>query len=232
MILRSTLSSSRSIPLATARPILLEPHEFQKKLAQLPRQVSVELCAQNTLLHAMGCIAGQGSDLPFPLMEIKRIRCGVRWISKAFDWIKYETDRTGTGVLDIIPKTNFPDVRKNCVIRSVRHGNLMLIPREKKIVRFYVQLLHANLDEDLSLVKSAYSVGALLKAAQRVLSPYELTYEHCDWWSVYQVGQRVSEKFSIHDRLFLAGDAVRKSSFKPFRTQMLFVYNLLLYFLD
>lgn len=92
---------------------------------------------------------------------------------------------------------------------------MMLIPRENRLVRFYVQLLHANSDKDRAAVKSAYSVGALLMAAQRVLSPYELTYDHCDWWSVYQVGQRVSKKYSIHDRLFLAGDAVRKSFSEP-----------------
>ncbi|CAD6565738.1 MAG: hypothetical protein ASARMPREDX12_006748 [Alectoria sarmentosa] len=131
------------------------------------------------------------------------------WMRKRFA-IPFDGDQTDSlwGVLDIIPKTDFPDIRKNCVIRSVRHGNMMLIPRENRLVRFYVQLLHANADQDRAAIKSAYSVDALLKAAQRVLSPYELTYDHCDWWSVYQVGQRVSKKYSIHDRLFLAGDAV------------------------
>lgn len=97
---------------------------------------------------------------------------------------------------------------------------MMLIPRENRLVRFYVQLVHAKPDQnragmDRAALRSAYSIDAVLKAAQKVLSPYELTYDHCDWWSVYQVGQRVSQSYAIHDRLFLAGDAVRKSLSNP-----------------
>ena len=87
----------------------------------------------------------------------------------------------------------------------------MLIPRENKLVRFYVQLRKAEASVDGPLNKSAYSANQILKAAQVILSPYELSYDYCDWWSAYQVGQRVAENFSVHNRVFLAGDAVRKS---------------------
>lgn len=36
-------------------------------------------------------------------------------------------------VMDLIPITNFPDIRKNCIIKS-DHGNLLLVPRENKLV--------------------------------------------------------------------------------------------------
>lgn len=86
----------------------------------------------------------------------------------------------------------------------------MMIPRENRIVRFYVQLLNPNTDQDIPATKASYTIDTILKRAQRIFSPYELTYDYCDWWSVYQVGQRLSKHYSIHDRLFLAGDAVRK----------------------
>ena len=114
------------------------------------------------------------------------------------------------GVFDIIPKTDFPDVRKSCVIRSANYGNMLVIPRENRIVRFYIQLLDANTDLDVSAIKASYTIDSILEKAQRVLAPYKLSHDYCDWWSIYQVGQRISAHYSIHDRLFLAGDAVRE----------------------
>lgn len=52
----------------------------------------------------------------------------------------------------------------------------------------------------------------LLRSAQMILAPYELTYKHCHWWTAYRIGQRVGSKFSAHDRIFLAGDAVHTHS--------------------
>ena len=90
-----------------------------------------------------------------------------------------------------------------------------MIPRENRIVRFYVQLLNPNTDLDVPAVKASYTIDSILKRAQRIFSPYELTYDYCDWWSVYQVGQRLSKHYSLHNRLFLAGDAVRKQFSDP-----------------
>jgi phenol 2-monooxygenase len=52
----------------------------------------------------------------------------------------------------------------------------------------------------------------ILKCAQRTLAPYKLTYEYCDWWTAYQIGQRVGSNFSKNERIFLAGDAVHTHS--------------------
>jgi phenol 2-monooxygenase len=52
----------------------------------------------------------------------------------------------------------------------------------------------------------------ILECAQRTLAPYKLTYEYCDWWTAYQIGQRVGSNFSKNERVFLAGDAVHTHS--------------------
>ena len=44
------------------------------------------------------------------------------------------------GVLDIIPITDFPDIRKRCAIHSADAGSMMVIPREKKLNRLYILL--------------------------------------------------------------------------------------------
>ncbi|GFF59206.1 phenol 2-monooxygenase, partial [Aspergillus udagawae] len=52
----------------------------------------------------------------------------------------------------------------------------------------------------------------ILKSAQPILQPYKLDYAYCDWWTAYQIGQRVGDRFSLHERVFLAGDAVHTHS--------------------
>ena len=48
----------------------------------------------------------------------------------------------------------------------------------------------------------------MLAAANKILAPYTIRYTYCDWWTVFQVGRRVSSQYSLHERIFLAGDAV------------------------
>ena len=43
------------------------------------------------------------------------------------------------GVVDIVPETDFPDIRNRCAIHS-HNGSCMIIPRERDLVRLYVQL--------------------------------------------------------------------------------------------
>jgi phenol 2-monooxygenase len=45
------------------------------------------------------------------------------------------------GVLDIVPITDFPDIRMRCAIHSAESGSVMVIPRENKLVRLYVSTL-------------------------------------------------------------------------------------------
>jgi len=52
----------------------------------------------------------------------------------------------------------------------------------------------------------------ILKCAQKTLAPYKLDYKYCDWWTAYQIGQRVGSNFSKDERIFLAGDAVHTHS--------------------
>ena len=43
----------------------------------------------------------------------------------------------------MVPETNFPDIR-NVVLIESDHGSCMIIPREGDVVRFYTQLLDAD----------------------------------------------------------------------------------------
>lgn len=117
------------------------------------------------------------------------------------------------GVLDIIPITDFPDIRQRCAIHSADHGSMMVIPRENKLVRLYIQLQateHASTGGKAD--RSWITPEVILQSAQRIVHPYKLDYAYCDWWTGYQIGQRVGNEFSLKERVFLAGDAVHTHS--------------------
>lgn len=62
------------------------------------------------------------------------------WVRKRFG-IAMEGEQTEFmwGVVDMIPETDFPDIRNRCAIHS-NNGSCMIIPREGDKVRLYIQL--------------------------------------------------------------------------------------------
>ncbi|KAI1325414.1 FAD binding domain-containing protein [Xylariaceae sp. FL0255] len=132
------------------------------------------------------------------------------------------------GVLDIVPITDFPDIRTRCIIHSASSGSLMIIPRENKLVRCYIQLTEVSAGGG-RVDRSKITPDVIFKAAQTIISPYTLDYHYCDWWTAYQIGQRVGDKFSKLDRVFLTGDAVHTHSPKAgqgMNVSMQDAYNL------
>ncbi|KAH6713064.1 FAD binding domain protein [Leptodontidium sp. MPI-SDFR-AT-0119] len=136
------------------------------------------------------------------------------------------------GVIDVIPITDFPDIRTRCAIHSENTGSMMIIPRENKLTRLYIQLksvIEAPATSGGRVDRSAITPETILEAAQKIIAPYKLTYKHCDWWTAYQIGQRMSERFSLNERVFLAGDAVHTHSPKAgqgMNVSMQDTYNL------
>lgn len=118
-------------------------------------------------------------------------------------------------VLDIVPITNFPDIRTRCAIHSENSGSMMIIPRENKLTRLYIQLSTAEKADGAvgaRIDRSKINPETIIATARKIIAPYGLNYQHCDWWTVYQIGQRVGNKFSHNERVFLAGDAVHTHS--------------------
>ncbi|KPM44127.1 Phenol 2-monooxygenase [Neonectria ditissima] len=137
------------------------------------------------------------------------------WVRKEIG-LKLEGDSTDYiwGVLDIIPITDFPDIRMRCAIHSATSGSIMVIPRENKLVRLYIQLTTTEKtgEQDSRTDRSSITPEVILESAQRIIAPYKLSYRKLDWWTAYQIGQRVGSSFGVHDRVFLAGDAVHTHS--------------------
>jgi 2-polyprenyl-6-methoxyphenol hydroxylase-like FAD-dependent oxidoreductase len=124
------------------------------------------------------------------------------------------------GVMDVLAVTDFPDFRKKCVIQSAGQGNIVMIPREGGyLVRFYVELDELAADERVTNRK--VTVEDLIGATRRILRPYAFEVKEVAWWSVYEIGQRLTDRFddvpadqaeSRTPRVFIAGDACHTHS--------------------
>ncbi|KAH9997467.1 FAD binding domain protein [Xylariaceae sp. FL0662B] len=132
------------------------------------------------------------------------------WLRKYLN-IGFVGDLTDSswGVMDMVPKTNFPDIRKVFVVHSTR-GTVMGVPRESKLVRWYISMDGGN--RHTAFDAKSVTAESIVDAARAILAPYTLEAGRIPWWSAYCVGQRVANKFSCHDRIFLGGDAVHTHS--------------------
>jgi phenol 2-monooxygenase len=79
-------------------------------------------------------------------------------------------------------------------IQSANEGSVLIIPREGGyLVRIYVEL--DKLKEDERIASRNITVDYVIAAAQRILHPYTLEVKEVAWWSVYEIGQRLCDKF-------------------------------------
>ena len=124
------------------------------------------------------------------------------------------------GVMDILANSDFPDLRRKCLIQSAREGNILIIPREGGyLFRMYVELDKLNPDERVS--RKNLAAEDIIAAANRILRPYSIDVKEVVWWSVYEIGHRLTDKFDdVPDgetatrtpRVFIAGDACHTHS--------------------
>jgi phenol 2-monooxygenase (NADPH) len=127
------------------------------------------------------------------------------------------------GVVDMLATTDFPDIRLKAAIQSADEGNILLIPREGGyMVRLYVDLGEIDTN-NREAFRDKHTQESVIATAQRVLRPYTLDVKSVVWFAVYQVGQRVTDRFddvpadqigSRLPRVFIAGDACHTHSAK------------------
>ena len=127
------------------------------------------------------------------------------------------------GVVDMLATTDFPDIRLKAAIQSADAGNILLIPREGGyLLRLYVDLGEID-PKQRDAFRDQHTQASVIATAQRVLRPYTLDVKSVAWFAVYQVGQRVTDRFddvpadqaaSRLPRVFIAGDACHTHSAK------------------
>lgn len=135
------------------------------------------------------------------------------------------------GVVDLVVDTDFPDIRRRCAIHSPS-GSVMVIPRERistgdYLTRLYVQVPGdikpdneaegtSTASADARSRRSQVTEQTIFDHAAAAFKPYYIRPKKdgaVDWWAAYQIGQRVTDRFSVKDskgvdRVFIAGDGM------------------------
>lgn len=135
----------------------------------------------NSLLAPM---VGLVSGVPTPYLSNAHgtgILGAHSWIRKAFN-IAMEGEQTDYvwGVVDMVPDTDFPDIRNRCAIHS-NNGSCMVIPREDDKVRLYIQLEGKDaIDATSGRLDKTRGVGPLQLLEVRSLTSSQIyTLEGC-----------------------------------------------------
>lgn len=123
------------------------------------------------------------------------------------------------GVIDVLAVTDFPDIRMKSIIQSGA-GNMLVLPREGGyLVRLYVEL--DKLDEAERVADRGLGVDDIINSAQAILRPHSFDVKEVVWWSIYEVGHRLTDRFDDvpeqergvrTPRVFTAGDACHTHS--------------------
>ena len=123
------------------------------------------------------------------------------------------------GVMDVLAVTDFPDIRLKSVIHSANQGNLLIIPREGGyLTRFYIEL---DQEHDREMLPTERHPGEAGRGGQPDPASVHVEVKDVGWWSVYEIGQRLCDKFddvpvselaTRLPRVFIAGDACHTHS--------------------
>jgi len=124
------------------------------------------------------------------------------------------------GVIDFLGVTDFPDIRMKSIIQSHDAGSILVLPREGGyLVRLYVEM--DKLSETERVADRGLSERDIISKAERILHPYRLDVKEVVWWSIYEIGHRLTDSFDdVADdmrydhapRVFIAGDACHTHS--------------------
>ncbi|SCZ88005.1 BZ3500_MvSof-1268-A1-R1_Chr2-1g04128 [Microbotryum saponariae] len=122
---------------------------------------------------------------------------------------------------------DFPDIRLKCTIHSKDQGSILIVPRERNLVRFYVQLGSINPGERYD--RDSVTPASILAKAQAIMHPYKLETPFVEWYTCYEIGQRICKDVTRDGRVFIAGDAFHTHSPKAgqgMNVSMSDTYNL------
>ncbi|MCE7482164.1 FAD-dependent monooxygenase [Microbacterium profundi] len=184
----------------------------------------MDVSSEHPVIATLRRTAGEQEGEEFTVRAKYVIGCdGARSNVRRALGIRLEGDAANHawGVMDVLGITDFPDWRTKNVVQSAGKGSLLMIPREGgNMVRCYVDLGVVEAG-DAEIRKT--TAAQLADVANAILHPYSIDVQQVAWSSVYEVGQRVADRFDdlspesaaeATPHLFLAGDACHTHSAK------------------
>ena len=221
VILNQARIHDRYLEIMRNAPTRLEPHYSRKLIDLTVAEDKTDFPVTVTLERSDAGFEGQAQTVRARYV----IGCdGARSAVRGAIGGELRGDRANQawGVMDALAVTDFPDYRMKALIKSADQGSILFIPREGgHMVRVYIEL--DALAEDQRISAKDMTVDTLIAATNRVLHPYSIEVKDVPWWSVYEVGHSVTDKFDdVPDALqqarlphvFIAGDACHTHSAK------------------
>ncbi|MEC7050629.1 MAG: FAD-dependent monooxygenase, partial [Pseudomonadota bacterium] len=189
----------------TVKSLKIDGHETHPVLIQIERDTAAGEPSPSTMRarYVVGCDGARSAVRREIGLELKGDSANKAW-----------------GVMDVLAVTDFPDIRQKTLIQSGDGGTLLIIPREGGyLARIYVEM--ETLAEGERARSRNIDSAALVRAAQAIFHPYAFEVQETVWWSVYEIGQRLTDRFDNlqgedvnegHPRVFIAGDACHTHS--------------------
>lgn len=110
--------------------------------------------------------------------------------------------------LDAVVDTNMPSSRSKAIaLESREYGNVLWTPTDNGRTR----IGFVCPDDVYGEHGNGITEEAIINAAKNAVKPFTLEFVKLDWWTVYEIGQRVAERYR-DGRVFLAGDAAHTHS--------------------
>ncbi|THH15949.1 hypothetical protein EW146_g4605 [Bondarzewia mesenterica] len=129
----------------------------------------------------------------------------------SFDGIKTDLH---WGIVDAVVESDFPHRWTFGTVLSSEHGGCLIIPRERDMVRLYVQLRAAP-GETFDHSKASWGPEEVMVQLNKIFAPYYLKYTSpVDWYTILTINERVASTFTYKDRIFLSGDSCHVHSAK------------------
>ncbi|KAG1795072.1 FAD binding domain-containing protein [Suillus plorans] len=193
----STLPTS--IEICKDEHVLMDPASHPVRVV-LQKLNAPEGQLQEEIVHAKYVVGADGAH---------------SWVRKQFD-ITMDGEQSDFiwGVMDMVPDTDFPDVRNKCLMHS-NNGSILLVPREQDRLRVYVQLENKDIIDPATgrVDKDRMGPDEMLEVARKSFSPYKISpTTGFLWWTLYIIGQRVASQFSVKNRVLIVGDACHTHS--------------------
>lgn len=220
VILNQARVHDRYLEVMRNSPTRLVPH-YSRKLVDLTIETDAEYPVTVTLERTDAAQEGQSETVRARyVVGCDGARSAVR--NAIGRELRGDKANQAWGVMDILAVTDFPDYRMKSLIKSADEGSILFIPREGgHMVRVYIEM--NKIAKGTRVSTSNVSVEQLIDAANRVLNPYTIDVREVAWWSIYQVGHSVTDKYDevpaekIGEQLphvFIAGDACHTHSAK------------------
>lgn len=169
---------------------------LDEKLAKIGAAVKRSTSIENIELNKEGCLTTLSSGERIQSKYVIGADGSRSFVRNHFK-IPFEIIRPEIvwAVIDGIIDSDFPKAPEIIVFQADT-SDVAWIPREGDIDRFYVRMDTKD-----------FSLEDAIDKINRAVKPHTLSFKKIVWFSHFSVKESVAEKFFIHDRIFLAGDA-------------------------